>query len=277
VFVAVQSIQRIRTTAEGHRRIAIIEVMGRQSGFIALGSAYGQPDVILIPEVALDTAHLVERVIELYELQKHAVIVVGEGIVDESGNELGSISKSVDPAGNIIFSGAAEQLQSILMKSIGSDYFKKRRPHESPESAIFTRKIGHTQRGGRPVRFDRFYAGELGAKAVELLATGSNNVMATLQWSQQDGFTLDSLPANKLRDHYGVIHPRLVHPSFYDARRFRPSKLGVQYMLPIFSNAIGTDDMECMRTGMFSPGNLVTRYQSVNTDILKKTRYLAAE
>lgn len=277
VFVAVQSIQRIRTTAEGHRRIAIIEVMGRQSGFIALGSAYGQPDIILIPEVALDAAHVVERVVELYEQQKHAVIVCGEGIVDESGHQLGAISKSVDPAGNIIFSGAAEQLQAILLKSIGADYFKKRRPHESPESAIFTRKIGHTQRGGRPIRFDRFYAGELGAKAVELLATGNNNVMATLQWSQQDGFTLDSLPANKLRDHHGQIHPRLVHPSFYDARRFRPSKLGVQYLLPIFSNAIGTDDMECMRAGMFSPGNLVTRYQSVNTDIQKKTRYLDVE
>ena len=46
VFVVAQSIQRIRTTAESHRRIAVIEVMGRQSGYIALGSAYGQPDII---------------------------------------------------------------------------------------------------------------------------------------------------------------------------------------------------------------------------------------
>src|SRR5271165_6168090 len=50
VFVSAQGVQRIRTTAESHRRIAIIEVMGRHSGYLALGSAYGQPDIILIPE-----------------------------------------------------------------------------------------------------------------------------------------------------------------------------------------------------------------------------------
>ena len=54
VNVAASGIQRIRTTAESHRRIAIIEVMGRDSGYIALGSAYGQPDIILVPEVAVD-------------------------------------------------------------------------------------------------------------------------------------------------------------------------------------------------------------------------------
>ncbi len=55
VFVATDAIRRIRTTAESHRRIAVVEVMGRDSGYIALGSAYGQPDLILIPEVPLDT------------------------------------------------------------------------------------------------------------------------------------------------------------------------------------------------------------------------------
>ena len=52
VFVTASGIQRIRTTAESHRRIAIVEVMGRHSGFIALGSAYGQPDLVLVPGVA---------------------------------------------------------------------------------------------------------------------------------------------------------------------------------------------------------------------------------
>ena len=56
-------------TAESHRRIGIVEVMGRQSGYIALGSAYGQPDAILVPEVELDLDHLEQRVRELYDLQ----------------------------------------------------------------------------------------------------------------------------------------------------------------------------------------------------------------
>ncbi len=56
VYVSASGVQRIRTTAESHRRIAIIEVMGRHSGYIALGSGYGRPDIILVPESPL--AHM---------------------------------------------------------------------------------------------------------------------------------------------------------------------------------------------------------------------------
>src|SRR6266436_9136495 len=108
VLVTAQGVDRIRTTAESHRRIAIIEVMGRHSGYIALGTAYGQPDIILIPEHPLDMQLLVERVKHLYDLQKNVVIVCGEGIVDDQGHELGAETKSTDPAGNIALSGAAE-------------------------------------------------------------------------------------------------------------------------------------------------------------------------
>jgi 6-phosphofructokinase 1 len=73
VFVSASGVQRIRTTAESHRRIAIIEVMGRHSGYIALGTAYGQPDIVLVPEVPLNIDRLVERVIEIYDLQKNGL------------------------------------------------------------------------------------------------------------------------------------------------------------------------------------------------------------
>ena len=274
VFVVAQAIQRIRTTAESHHRIAIVEVMGRQSGYIALGSAYGQPDIILIPEVPLDLAHLEQRIRYLCDLQKHVVIVVGEGVVDERGNQLGAVSSSVDPAGNVAFSGAAEELKQILTKALGDEFFRKLRSHEPVHSTIFTRKVGHTQRGGRPIKFDRFYATQLGGKAVDLLVQGQNNSVATLRWSGSDGFCLDSLPANKLRDQWGVIHPRRVHELLYDPHWFQPSKLGAEYLLSIFSNAIGVDDIEHIRTELFSPGNLSTRYQSVNIDIQKRTQVL---
>ncbi len=274
VFVVAQAIERIRTTAESHRRIAIVEVMGRQSGYIAIGSAYGQPDMILIPEVPLNYVEFEQRLRELYALQKHAVVVIGEGIVDDEGHQLGAVSKSVDPAGNVVFSGAAEQLKRILSESLGDEFFRKNRRHESASSAIFTRKVGHTQRGGRPVQFDRFYATQLGGKAVDLLVQGANNSVSTLQWSHEEGFYLDSLPANKLRDRWQVLHPRQVHPSMYDAHRFQPSRLGVEYLLPIFTDAIGRDDIECIRSKLFSPGNLSTRYQSVNVDIQKRIKYL---
>lgn len=274
VYVAATGIQRVRTTAESHRRIAIIEVMGRDSGYIALGSAYGQPDIILLPESPLNFERLEQRVRELYELQKHVVIVVGEGVTDEQGNQLGAVSKSTDPAGNVVFNGAAEHLKSMLVKTMGNDYFIKKRRNESADSAIFTRKLGHTQRGGRPILFDRFHAAQLGGKAVDVLTQGHNNEVVTLQYTNQNGFQVDSIPANKLRDQWGIIHPRQMHLSLYDAQRFQPSKLGIEYMLPIFTNAIGPDDMEDVRVELFHPGNLTQRYQSVNVDIQKRIRTL---
>lgn len=274
VYVVAQSIPRIRTTAESHRRIAIVEVMGRQSGYIALGSDYGQPDIILIPEVPLDFERMEHRVRELYDLQKHVVIVVGEGVVDAEGNQLGVVRDSRDPAGNVKYSGAAEHLAAMLASSLGDEFFISRRRNDDAKSAIFTRKIGHTQRGGRPIKFDRFYAAQLGGNAVQLLRDGHNNSVSTLQWSEDSGFTLDSLASNKLRDRWGVIRPRQVHPSMFDSHRFQPSKLGVDYLLQIFTNAIGTDDVEEIRTTLFSPANLARRYQSVNVDIHKRIRYL---
>jgi 6-phosphofructokinase len=274
VFVVVEGVERIRTTAESHRRIAIIEVMGRDSGFIPLGSSYGQPDLILIPEVPLDLDRLEQRISELYELQKHVVIVVGEGVVDQTGHQLGASTKSEDPAGNIIFSGAAEELKRLLCLRFGDDYFGSRRKHESADSAIFTRKVGHTQRGGFPIRFDRFHAVQLGGKAVDLLVEGRNNAMATLQWSQERGFFLDSLAAHKLRDQWGKIHARHVHPSFYDLQRFQPSLLGKNYLRSVLTGAIGAEDVEQMRADMFSPGKLSTRYQSVNIDIQRRIEML---
>jgi len=235
VYVAASGIERIRTTVESHRRIAIIEVMGRDSGYIALGSAYGQPDLILLPESPIDFDRVEQRVRELYELQKNVVLVVGEGVMTADGRQL---------------------------------------RNESAASAIFTRKLGHTQRGGRPIQFDRFHAMQLGGKAVDLLHAGASNYVATLQWTPGRGFYVDSVAANRLRDQWGGIHPRLMHPSFYDPIHFQPSALGEQYLIPIFTNAIGADDMEAVRTSLFHPGNLRRNHQSINVDMQKRIRYL---
>lgn len=275
VFVVAQSIQRIRTTAESHRRIVIIEVMGRQSGYIAVGSAYGQPDIILIPEEPLHLDVLERRVRELYELQNHVVIVAGEGCVGEDGQPLGDIAESFDPAGNIKYHGAAESLKGILEQRLDDEFIRCVRKHEPTKSAIFTRKVGHTQRGGRPILFDRYYATMLGGNALNLLLDGQNNSISTLQWSEAKGFYVDSIAAHKLRDQWGEIHPRTVHTSMYDQDHYRVSEFGVEYLKPIFRNAVGWDDVEVLRRGIFSRENLVGRYQSVNVDISKRVRRLS--
>lgn len=272
VFVVAQSVQRIRTTAESHRRIGIVEVMGRQSGYIGLGAAYGQPDVILIPEVAIDFEVLERQIRSIYSRQHNVVIVVGEGCRTADGKELGASSPTYDPAGNIRYSGAADALKKILLERIEPEFFDTVRTHEPASAAIFTRKVGHTQRGGRPILFDRFHASQLGGKAVDLLHAGESNAVATLKYTEANGLDVDSISANKLRDQWGEIHPRCVHRSMYDVERMMPSDFGETYLQSIFENAIGWDDVEHLREDLFSAGNLAVRYQSVNNDIRKRTR-----
>jgi ATP-dependent phosphofructokinase / diphosphate-dependent phosphofructokinase len=274
VFVCVGGIRRIRTTAESHRRIAIIEVMGRHSGYLALGSAYGQPDIVLVPESPVEVDRVVERVRELYYLQRNVLIVCGEGIVGPNGEVLGDEEQSTDPAGNVRLSGAAENLRSLLVNELGDGFFQRLGHNDSASSAVFTRKVGHTQRGGRPVGFDRFYASMLGGKALEILLEGQNNAVATLQWSREDGFYVSSFDGNGFRDRYGLIHARSLHPSFYDPVRMHVAPIGVDYLLPIFTNCIGPEDVTFIRETRFDSGNLFRRYHSVNTDIAKRTRFL---
>lgn len=274
VYVSAGAVERIRTTAESHRRIAIVEVMGRHSGYIALGSSYGQPDLVLVPEHPVNVDLIVSRVKELYDLQKNVVIVCGEGIVGQDGRELGAERSSTDPAGNVALTGASEALRQMLIDRIGDTYFRNYRRGESAKAAIFTRKVGHTQRGGRPLLFDRFYAAQLGGKAVDMLLEGQNNAVSILQWNRRDGFHVDSFPGNSFRDRWGLIHARQMHPLFYDPEQMRPSRAGIEYLLPIFSNAIGNDDVEYIRQTSFHSGNLTRPYHSMNTDINKRIKYL---
>jgi len=229
-----------------------------------------------VPEHPIDLERLFARVVEIYELQKNVLIVCGEGVVGQDGQPLGARKASTDPAGNVLLSGAAETLRELLMERFGDDYFRRLRRAESAAAAIFTRKVGHTQRGGRPILFDRFYAKQLGARAVDMLLEGQNNALAILQWTRAAGFTVGSCDANSLRDRWGRIHARLMHPSFYDPELMRPSRVGVEYLLPIFTRAVGHDDLEYQRHAAFDAGNLLRPYHSVNTDVNKRIRYLGA-
>jgi 6-phosphofructokinase 1 len=173
-----------------------------------------------------------------------------------------------------MLTGAAEALRKLLIDKFGDAYFTSRRRNESAAAAIFTRKIGHTQRGGRPILFDRFYGGQLGGQAVNMLVGGWVNGVAVLQWNRTRGFYLEGVQANDFRDRWGLIHARKLHPSCYDPANFRPSRTGIDYLLPIFTHSIGHDDVEAIRTTLFDSGNLTQPYHSVNADVGKRIRYV---
>ncbi len=68
-----------------------------------------------------------------------------------------------------------------------------------------------------------------------------------------------------------------MHPQLYDPKLMKPSRLGMEYLLPIFTGAIGEDDMEHTRQTLFAAGNLAQPYHSINTDVHKRIRYLESE
>ena len=183
----------------------------------------------------------------------------------------------MDPAGNVALSGAAEALRAKITALLGDRYFQRYRRGSSAREAIFTRKVGHTQRGGRPILFDRFYAALLGSKAVDLLVEGRNNAVSVLQYNAAKGFHVEGYDANRFRDRWGLIHARQMHPALYDPLLMKPSRMGIDYLLPIFTDAIGSDDAEHMRQTLFDPGNLAQPYHSINTDVHKRIRYLAQD
>ena len=240
---------------------------------IALGTAYGQPDIILVPESPVEPDALVERVLRIFDIQKHAVLCVSEGIVNREGQILGEVTASKDPSGNIQYTGAAEAIKRLLVERIGDAHFTRLRRNESAAAAIFVRKVGHTQRGGRPIHFDRFAASQLGGRAVDLLLQGYQNCVATFQF-RDGGFALDSVDANHLRDRWGTIHARPLSPTLYDPERFQPSPKGVAYLQSIFTNALGVEDVEAIRS-IFHTGNITHPYQSVNVHINKRIRQLS--
>ena len=113
-----------------------------------------------------------------------------------------------------------------MIERLGDSYFTSKRRNESARAAIFTRKVGHTQRGGRPVLFDSFYASQLGGHAVDLLLEGQVNGVAILQYDRDRGFYVSGINGNDFRDRWGMIHARQVHPSFYDPERLGLSRDG---------------------------------------------------
>ncbi|MGI9950894.1 6-phosphofructokinase [Moorellaceae bacterium AZ2] len=142
---AVEAINKIRDTATSHERIFIIEVMGRDSGQLALAAGLaGGAESILIPERPIDYDEVVGRLEQGRQRGKlHSIIVVAEGAA--SGFEVG---------------------QEIARRT-------------RLESRVTI--LGHIQRGGIPTAFDRILASRLGARAVELLAQGVSGHMVGLR------------------------------------------------------------------------------------------------
>jgi 6-phosphofructokinase 1 len=163
--IALEAIDRLKVTASSHHRAFLIEVMGRESGYLALISGIaGGAEAIIIPEVETDPEALAAELRDSYNRGKaHALIVVAEGARYN-----------------------AERLAA---------YFEKHSERLGFELRVT--KLGHVQRGGAPGVFDRFLATQLGATGAEMLIRGEKGVMVGLVKGRLAATPLDEVASNK--------------------------------------------------------------------------------
>ena len=156
---ATDAIDRLHTTAEAHRRVIVVEVMGRYAGWIALyAGVAGGADVILIPEIPYDLTKIAERIKarDAYGA-RFSIVVVAEGAQPVGGSR--SIVSEGTPAIAERLGGIGALVAAELAPLVGKE----------TRSVV----LGHLQRGGAPTSFDRLLATRFGARAFELLLEGT--------------------------------------------------------------------------------------------------------
>ncbi|MFC1411713.1 6-phosphofructokinase [Streptacidiphilus sp. N1-12] len=171
VSVATEALDRLKTTAESHQRVMVVELMGRHTGWIALhaGMAAGA-HAIIVPERPFNIDRVTEVVRERFERgKKFAIVVCAEGAKPEPGT-MHWEEGTVDIYGHERFTGVATQLSMELEHRLG----KEAKP------VI----LGHVQRGGTPTAYDRVLATRFGWHAVEAVHKGAFGHITALQGTQ---------------------------------------------------------------------------------------------
>ncbi len=161
VHVATEALDRLQPTAASHGRVIILEVMGRDAGHIALVSGIaGGADVILIPEIPYDIAHVASRLETANERgHRFALLIVAEAVKSPEGREV----TAGNAPGTELYGGIGHTLAARLSKMVTAD--------------IRVTVLGHVQRGGIPTARDRLMASAFGVRAVDLLAGGARDRM----------------------------------------------------------------------------------------------------
>lgn len=197
VDVATEALDRLHSTAEAHDRVMILEVMGRTAGWIALyAGVAGGADCIAIPEIPYNVDRYVDKILERRSRgRQFTIMVVAEGACPQAGQaEPGAVAHGL---GHIVAGGAAAALARALSLRVDA------------ETRVTV--LGHLQRGGSPVPFDRVLATRFGVAAVELAEAGRWGELVCLR----DGRMI-STPFREVS-----AEPRLVdlgHPMLHDAR-----------------------------------------------------------
>jgi 6-phosphofructokinase len=186
VSIATEAVDRIHTTADSHNRVVVVEVMGRDAGWIAYAAGIaGGAHVILVPEHEIDIEHVCALLKYNYDHGKHyGVVVVAEGChLPEVGQVIGSAQ--VDSFGHARLSGIGEALAELIEKKTGYE----------------TRSVnlGHTQRGGVPTAYDRLLGQRYGLHAIDMVHDKKWGRIAVLHGTEITDITIKEAIATNRR------------------------------------------------------------------------------
>jgi len=167
VNTATEAIDRLHTTAEAHHRVMVLELMGRDSGFIALRAGMaGGADVILIPEIPFRLESVCEKIQARAEAGRHfSIVAVAEGAYQEGGEQ--------------VFVRRGDKTSQARLGGIGRTVSKYIEGACKVESRVIV--LGHLQRGGSPTAFDRWLATCFGGEVVRLAAKRGYGRMVSLR------------------------------------------------------------------------------------------------
>jgi 6-phosphofructokinase 1 len=162
VQIVTDAIDRLTTTAEAHNRIMVVEVMGRQSGWIAIHAGLaGGAEAILVPERRYDLDELAARLVERHRSGRdYSIVIVAEGVPGPTGE---TVTAGQDTAGFERLGGVSSLIAAELEARTGF------------ETRLMI--LGHLQRGGTPTSFDRVLATRMGVRAAEAALAGEHGVM----------------------------------------------------------------------------------------------------
>lgn len=187
---ATTAVDKLVTTAASHNRVFVLEVMGRYAGWIGLHSAVaGGADVCLIPEIPYDINKVMEKIYSRFHRGRgYAIIVVSEGAKPKGGDIHFTESKEVGYK-NIRLGGVAFKLIYELKEA-------------GLETDMRETVLGHLQRGGTPIAYDRILATQFGVEAFEMVLRKDFGKMVAYRHPN-----LVSVPFTEAISHYNFVDP----------------------------------------------------------------------
>jgi ATP-dependent phosphofructokinase / diphosphate-dependent phosphofructokinase len=192
VSVATDAIDRVHTTAEAHNRVIVVEVMGRDAGWIAMYSGIaGGADVILIPEKPFDIDEVAEKLRKRHARGRYfSIVVAAEGAKFATGG---------DGNAPVVQDMGTDEFGHARLGGIGTILAREIEHRTGFETRAVV--LGHTQRGGTPTPFDRVLASRYGIGAIDLVHKGKWGQMVALKGNHIGSVPLaDALAKNRQVD-----------------------------------------------------------------------------